>query len=304
MFSALIIAILATVLSAAVQTTFTVAEVAQHNTVNDLWMIIAGDVYDITSFVSAHPGGKAVLVQNAGNDVTAKFKIFHKSSTIAKYGPLYRIGTVGVSSGAKLPAPAPAPAPAISAPATAPTPVPIKPTAAPATGKSCGNLKDTDPKCSKWGAYCADKKYSVWMRNNCAKVCCQTAIENAETAADETSLGQAGSDERESTTLVHEQSKCDTQVDTSNLCGSLIQHCTPGAFYYNWMTINCQRSCCGAVGTVGTLMNYGVSKVQDDAEEVSTSERHKDHAEEVSTSERNKDHDTKKGDKSEHYKGK
>jgi L-lactate dehydrogenase (cytochrome) len=46
--------------------TINLAEVGKHNTVEDFWMVIHGKVYDMTDFISHHPGGKAVLKQYAG----------------------------------------------------------------------------------------------------------------------------------------------------------------------------------------------------------------------------------------------
>lgn len=34
----------------------TLAEVAQHNKADDLWIVVAGKVYDVTKFLSEHPG--------------------------------------------------------------------------------------------------------------------------------------------------------------------------------------------------------------------------------------------------------
>jgi cytochrome b involved in lipid metabolism len=36
---------------------FTPAEIARHSTPADLWIIIDGDVYDLSSFTAEHPGG-------------------------------------------------------------------------------------------------------------------------------------------------------------------------------------------------------------------------------------------------------
>jgi cytochrome b involved in lipid metabolism len=51
--------------------TFSRAEVAKHNTTEDLWCIIDHTVYDLSEFVDAHPGGEVVLRQIAGTDATA-----------------------------------------------------------------------------------------------------------------------------------------------------------------------------------------------------------------------------------------
>ncbi len=43
--------------------TFTREEVAKNNTEESLWLIIDSNVYDVTDFIDAHPGGEAVLKQ-------------------------------------------------------------------------------------------------------------------------------------------------------------------------------------------------------------------------------------------------
>ena len=39
---------------------------------DDLWVIIKGKVYDVTSYVDEHPGGESIL-KNAGKDSTVGF---------------------------------------------------------------------------------------------------------------------------------------------------------------------------------------------------------------------------------------
>ncbi|QPG77381.1 hypothetical protein FOA43_004794 [Brettanomyces nanus] len=49
-------------------------EVLRHNKKDDLWMIIHGNVYDVTKFVDEHPGGEEVLLDVAGTDATDAFE--------------------------------------------------------------------------------------------------------------------------------------------------------------------------------------------------------------------------------------
>ncbi|WBW75419.1 cytochrome b5 [Schizosaccharomyces osmophilus] len=50
-----------------------VEEVMQHNTREDLWIAIKDEVFDITKFIEAHPGGEEVLVDLAGHDASGPF---------------------------------------------------------------------------------------------------------------------------------------------------------------------------------------------------------------------------------------
>ncbi|XP_031564870.1 cytochrome B5-like protein [Actinia tenebrosa] len=47
-------------------------EVKQHKSEDDLWIIIDGKVYDVTPYVTEHPGGKAIF-RNAGDDSSGGF---------------------------------------------------------------------------------------------------------------------------------------------------------------------------------------------------------------------------------------
>jgi len=79
--------------------TFTKEEVARHNTENYCWIIIDGKVYDVTKFLSAHPGGKKVILNEGGKDSTAKFNMFHNSAKVlGKYGPSLYIGDVAAAA--------------------------------------------------------------------------------------------------------------------------------------------------------------------------------------------------------------
>lgn len=63
------------------------SEVAKHNTVNDLWMIIHGNAYDLTEFSSEHPGGQKILLKYAGIDGTEAYDPIHPKGTAEKYLP-------------------------------------------------------------------------------------------------------------------------------------------------------------------------------------------------------------------------
>ncbi|CAI7570407.1 unnamed protein product [Penicillium bialowiezense] len=70
------------------------AEVAKHNTEESLWCIIDHQVYDLTDFVDAHPGGGVVLAQVAGQDATTEFYNLHRQEVLEKYRDQLCIGTI------------------------------------------------------------------------------------------------------------------------------------------------------------------------------------------------------------------
>ena len=53
---------------------YTYAEVAEHNTHEDCWMVIENKVLDITKFLDEHPGGDEVMMSVAGQDGTDEFE--------------------------------------------------------------------------------------------------------------------------------------------------------------------------------------------------------------------------------------
>lgn len=56
------------------ETLFFTADVAKHNTDKDCWIIIENNVYDVTGFISDHPGGSDILIQMGGKDATNDFQ--------------------------------------------------------------------------------------------------------------------------------------------------------------------------------------------------------------------------------------
>ncbi|RDW67486.1 FMN-dependent alpha-hydroxy acid dehydrogenase [Aspergillus mulundensis] len=59
-----------------------VQDVLAHNTPADCWLVIQGEVWDLTSFVGEHPGGPSVIVKYAGRDATDAFVEIHALSIL------------------------------------------------------------------------------------------------------------------------------------------------------------------------------------------------------------------------------
>jgi cytochrome b involved in lipid metabolism len=52
--------------------TITMTELAKHANENSCWMVINGNVYDVTKYISSHPGGNLILL-GCGKDATDLF---------------------------------------------------------------------------------------------------------------------------------------------------------------------------------------------------------------------------------------
>ncbi|EXJ88952.1 hypothetical protein A1O3_02016 [Capronia epimyces CBS 606.96] len=52
---------------------FSLAEVARHAQRDDLYIIYQSQVYEVTNFLSEHPGGEDVILELAGKDATEAF---------------------------------------------------------------------------------------------------------------------------------------------------------------------------------------------------------------------------------------
>merc|ERR1712176_1523275 len=56
---------------------YTMDEVAKHVTKEDCWVVVAGQVLNVTSFLSQHPGGELAILTFAGKDATEEFNMIH-----------------------------------------------------------------------------------------------------------------------------------------------------------------------------------------------------------------------------------
>lgn len=62
--------------------TFTFDEVQQHRSKDSCWVILYGNVYDVTSFLPEHPGGSKIILQLAGTDATEEYDPIHPPGTL------------------------------------------------------------------------------------------------------------------------------------------------------------------------------------------------------------------------------
>jgi len=64
--------------------TLSMEEVAKHNTKEDCWVVLYGKAYDLTKFGKVHPGGAALIFDNAGKEATAIFDPIHPKDIMEK----------------------------------------------------------------------------------------------------------------------------------------------------------------------------------------------------------------------------
>ncbi|KAL8711585.1 MAG: hypothetical protein Q9220_003995 [cf. Caloplaca sp. 1 TL-2023] len=57
-------------------------EIAKHNTAEDLWIVVDGQVWDMTEFAPEHPGGIGIILQYAGRDATEPYNEIHAPSLL------------------------------------------------------------------------------------------------------------------------------------------------------------------------------------------------------------------------------
>jgi len=98
----------------------TLEEVAKHTTDKDCWVVVNGQVLDVTKFLPDHPGGALAILTFAGKDATEEFNMIHPPDVISKYAPDAVIGALDDGKAAAVPASAGAAAAAKPAAGAAP----------------------------------------------------------------------------------------------------------------------------------------------------------------------------------------
>jgi cytochrome b involved in lipid metabolism len=74
---------------------YSLSEVATHATGASCWSAINGDVYDLSAWIAAHPGGEEVILSICGKDGSAAFNNQHAGSGRPKATlPNFKIGTL------------------------------------------------------------------------------------------------------------------------------------------------------------------------------------------------------------------
>ncbi|ORY60797.1 acyl-CoA dehydrogenase [Pseudomassariella vexata] len=74
--------------------TFKMSDVQSHNKPDSLYIVVDGDVYDLTKFQDDHPGGKKILQKVAGKDASKQFWKYHNEGILKKYQKNLMVGSL------------------------------------------------------------------------------------------------------------------------------------------------------------------------------------------------------------------
>merc|ERR1711945_38934 len=64
-------------------------------TKTDCWVVVSGQVLDVTKFLGGHPGGELAIMTFAGKDASEEFNMIHPPDVIQKYAPQVTLGPLG-----------------------------------------------------------------------------------------------------------------------------------------------------------------------------------------------------------------
>ena len=74
---------------------YTKEQVSCHNTRKDCWVIIDRQIYDVSKFMSVHPGGLKSILMYGGRDCTSEFLRLHrKYQNALKLLRQYQVGVL------------------------------------------------------------------------------------------------------------------------------------------------------------------------------------------------------------------
>lgn len=75
--------------------TLSLQEIARHNTTSNCWLIINGNVYNVTGYLIQHPGGVSAVKPYCGGDGTAAFEGLPHSTNAHQLLANFLVGAVG-----------------------------------------------------------------------------------------------------------------------------------------------------------------------------------------------------------------
>jgi len=80
---------------------YTLDDVAKHTTNTDCWVVVNGQVLNVTDFLKDHPGGELAIMTFAGKDASEEFNMIHPGDVIQKYAPNAILGPLATAKAPK-----------------------------------------------------------------------------------------------------------------------------------------------------------------------------------------------------------
>ena len=87
--------------SASLPVVYSMEQVAAHCTEEDCWLVVDGQVLDVTPFLAQHPGGSSLLLKYAGGDATTAFRAQRKHKRAYTVMKTYQVGCIIPAGGGR-----------------------------------------------------------------------------------------------------------------------------------------------------------------------------------------------------------
>mmetsp|Transcript_10782 Transcript_10782/g.25694 ORF Transcript_10782/g.25694 Transcript_10782/m.25694 type:complete len:227 (+) Transcript_10782:273-953(+) len=83
------------------KSTYTMCEIRRHNTTESAWLVAGNDIYDVTEYMTVHPGGSSSLLKKSGGVVDCTRDLNFHSRKGQKLWQKYHVGKVGECPGTR-----------------------------------------------------------------------------------------------------------------------------------------------------------------------------------------------------------
>mmetsp|Transcript_406 Transcript_406/g.447 ORF Transcript_406/g.447 Transcript_406/m.447 type:complete len:180 (+) Transcript_406:113-652(+) len=71
---------------------YTMCQLRRHNTLQSAWILVGENIYDVTSYISKHPGGRTSILRRAGGKMDCSVDFEFHSKSARKLWRNYKIG--------------------------------------------------------------------------------------------------------------------------------------------------------------------------------------------------------------------
>lgn len=76
------------------ETYYTMCQVARHDHADSCWLLVGDTIYDATSYIAKHPGGKTSIIKKSGGKVDCSVDFDFHSKNARRMWKKYKVGKV------------------------------------------------------------------------------------------------------------------------------------------------------------------------------------------------------------------